>query len=46
MIKYLSVFIIIDAAALAELFFIKIVCYYDMPYDIVNNRDFMFISVF
>ena len=45
-IRYLFVFIIIDAAALAELFFIKIVYRYNMSYDIVNNRDFMFINVF
>ena len=46
MIKYLFVFIIIDVVALTELFFIEIVYRYDMFYDIVNNRDFMFISVF
>ena len=46
MIKYLFVFIIIDAAALAELFFIEIVYRYDMPYNIVNDRDFVFISAF
>ena len=46
MIRYLFVFIIIDAAALTELFFIKIVYRYDMFYDIVNNRDFMFTNVF
>ena len=45
-IRYLFMFIIIDAAALAELFFIKIVYRYNMSYDIVNNRDFMFINVF
>ena len=46
MIKYLFVFIIIDAAALAELFFIEIVYRYDMPYNIVNDRDSVFISAF
>ena len=46
MIKYLFMFIIIDVAALTELFFIKIVCRYDMSYDIVNNRGFVFTSVF
>ena len=46
MIKYLFMFIIIDAAALTKLFFIKIVYRYDMFYNIVNDRDFMFISVF
>ena len=45
-IRYLFMFIIIDAAALAKLFFIKIVYRYDMLYDIINNRDFMFINVF
>ena len=39
-------FIIIDVVTLTKLFFIEIICYYDMFYDIVNNRDFMFISVF
>ena len=46
MIKYLFVFIIIDVVALTKLFFVKIVYRYDMFYDIVNDRDFMFISVF
>ena len=46
MIKYLFMFIIIDVAALAELFFIEIVYRYDMFYDIVNDRGFVFISVF
>ena len=46
MIRYLFIFIIIDVAALAKLFFIKIIYYYDMFYNIVNNRDFVFISVF
>ena len=46
MIKYLFMFIIIDAAALTELFFAEIICRYNMSYDIVNDRDFMFISVF
>ena len=46
MIKYLFMFIIIDAAALTELFFIKIVYRYDIFYNIVNNRDFVFTSVF
>ena len=45
-IRYLFMFIIIDAAALAKLFFIKIVYRYDMSYDIVNDRDFIFINVF
>ena len=44
--KYLFMFIIIDIITLTKLFFIKIVYRYDMFYNIVNNRDFMFISVF
>ena len=39
-------FIIIDAVMLTELFFIKIVYHYDISYNIVNNRDFVFTSVF
>ena len=39
-------FIIIDAVALAELFFIKIVYHYNIFYNIVNDRGFVFISVF
>ena len=39
-------FIIIDIAALTKLFFIEIVYRYYMFYNIVNNRDFIFISVF
>ena len=46
MIRYLFMFIIIDVAALAKLFFIKIVYHYDMFYNIINNRDSVFISVF
>ena len=46
MIRYLFMFIIIDVVALTELFFAKIICRYDMSYDIVNNRDFIFINVF
>ena len=46
MIRYLFMFIIIDIAALTKLFFIKIIYRYDMFYNIVNNRDFVFISVF
>ena len=46
MIRYLFMFIIIDVAALTKLFFIEIVYRYDMFYDIVNNRNFVFISVF
>ena len=46
MIRYLFMFIIIDAAALTKLFFIEIVYHYNMFYNIVNDRDFMFINVF
>ena len=46
MIKYLFIFIIIDIATLTKLFFIKIVYRYNIFYDIINNRDFMFINVF
>ena len=45
-IKYLFIFIIIDAAALTKLFFIKIIYRYDISYDIVNNRDSVFTNVF
>ena len=44
--KYFFMFIIIDVVALTKLFFVKIVYRYDMFYDIVNNRGFMFISIF
>ena len=46
MIKYLSVFIIIDVAALTKLFFVEIICRYDMSYDIINDRNSVFTSVF
>ena len=46
MMKYLFMFIIIDIAALTKLFFIKTVYRYDMFYNIVNDRDFIFINVF
>ena len=46
MIRYLFIFIIIDVVALTELFFVEIVYRYDMFYNIVNDRGFMFISVF
>ena len=39
-------FIIIDVIALTKLFFIKIIYRYNMFYDIVYNRDFIFINVF
>ena len=46
MIKYLPMFIIIDAAALTKLFFVEIVYRYDMSYNIVNDRDSVFTNVF
>ena len=46
MIRYLFMFIIIDVVALAKLFFIEIVYCYDIFYNIVNNRDSVFINVF
>ena len=46
MIKYLPMFITIDAAALAELFFAEIVYRYDMSYNIINDRGSVFTSVF
>ena len=39
-------FIIINVVTLTKLFFIEIVYRYDIFYNIVNNRDFIFISVF
>ena len=39
-------FIIIDVVALTKLFFIEIVYRYDISYNIVNDRDFIFISDF
>ena len=45
-IIYLFMFIIIDVVALTKLFFIKIVYRYNIFYNIVNNRDFMFTNVF
>ena len=46
MMKYLFIFIIINIITLTKLFFIKIIYRYNMFYDIVNNRDFVFINVF
>ena len=45
-IRYLFIFIIIDVIALTKLFFIKIVYRYNIFYNIVNNRGFMFTNVF
>ena len=46
MIKYLFMFIIIDVVALTKLFFVEIVYRYNMSYNIINDRDFMFTNVF
>ena len=46
MIRYLFMFIIIDVVALTKLFFVEIVYHYNIFYNIVNNRGFMFINVF
>ena len=46
MIRYLFMSIIIDVVALTKLFFIKIICRYNMFYNIVNNRGFVFTNVF
>ena len=45
-IKYLSIIIKIDVAKLTNVFFKKIVLYFDMPADIVNDKNFLFINVF
>ena len=45
-IKYLSVFIIIDVAKLIKLFFEKIVLRFDISVDIVNDKNFLFINIF
>ena len=39
-------FIIIGVAALTKLFFIEIVYRYNIFYNIVNDRSFIFINVF
>ena len=45
-IKYLSIIIKIDAAKLTRLFFEKIVLFFDMSVDNVNDKNFLFINVF
>ena len=45
-IKYLSMIIKIDVAKLTKLFFEKIVLYFDISADIINNKDTLFINVF
>ena len=46
MIKYLSVNIKIDILKLTNVFFKKIVLYFDMSADTVNDKNFLFINVF
>ena len=46
MIRYLFIFIIIDVVGLTILFFVEIVYRYNIFYNIINNRDSVFISVF
>ena len=46
MIKYLSVIIKIDVAKLIKLFFKKIVLYFNISADIVNDKNFLFINAF
>ena len=45
-IKYISILSIIDIAKLTKVFHFEIVYRYNISDDIVNNRDFIFISVF
>ena len=46
MIKYLFVKITIDIVTLTKMFYNKIIYYYNMLNDIVNDRDFIFINNF
>ena len=46
MIKYLSMIIKIDVAKLTNLFFEKIVLHFDIPANIINDRDSLFINAF
>ena len=46
MIKYLSIIIKIDVAKLTNVFFEKIVLYFDMSTNIVNDKNILFINVF
>ena len=46
MFKYLLVSIKIDVSKLTNIFFEKIVLYFDMSANIVNNRNSLFINVF
>ena len=46
MIKYLSSIIKIDVAKLTNVFFKKIVLYFNMSINIINNKNFLFINIF
>ena len=46
MIKYLFIKIIIDVVMLAKVFYNKIIYYYNILNDIVNDRNFIFINNF
>ena len=45
-IKYLSIIIKIDVAKLTNVFFKKIILYFDMSTNIISNKSFLFINVF
>ena len=46
MIKYLSISIKIDVSKLTNMFFEKIVLYFDMSANIINDKNFLFINAF
>ena len=45
-IRYISIIIKINIAKLANIFYSNIIYRYDISYDIINNRDLIFISAF
>ncbi len=45
-VKYIFVIIKIDIAKLAKVFFDKIILYFEILTSIVNNKKFVFISIF
>ena len=45
-IKYLLIIIKIDIAKLTNVFFEKIILYFNMSINIVNNKNFLFINIF
>ena len=45
-IKYLFIKIMIDVITLTKMFYNKIIYYYNILNDIVNDRDFIFINNF